>query len=58
MPAEARVIGGSWDTEAMVRVQATLDDELTPLSDHRGSRAYRLEVSKALVAKFLWELQP
>jgi xanthine dehydrogenase iron-sulfur cluster and FAD-binding subunit A len=25
------------------------------MSDHRGSKAYRLEVSKSLVEKFWWE---
>ena len=28
---------------------------LTPMSDHRGSKEYRLEVSKSLVEKFWWE---
>jgi len=37
------------------RVQQVLDRVLTPMSDHRGSAAYRLEVSKSLVEKFWWE---
>jgi xanthine dehydrogenase iron-sulfur cluster and FAD-binding subunit A len=28
---------------------------LTPLSDHRGSADYRLQVSASLVEKFWWE---
>ena len=32
-----------------------LDRTLQPMSDHRGSKEYRLEVSKSLVEKFWWE---
>ena len=32
-----------------------LDRTLQPMSDHRGSKEYRLEVSKSLVEKFQWE---
>ena len=32
-----------------------LDRTLQPMSDHRGSKEYRLEVSKSLVEKFRWE---
>jgi len=28
---------------------------LTPLGDHRGSKEYRLEVSRSLIAKCWWE---
>ncbi len=53
--AESAVAGAVWDEAAVHRVQQVLDATLTPLSDHRGSREYRLEVSKALVHKFWWE---
>jgi xanthine dehydrogenase small subunit len=53
--AEAAVIGHSWNDGAVERVQAVLDRVLQPMSDHRGSRQYRLEVSKSLVEKFHWE---
>ena len=53
--AESAVAGAVWDEAAVDRVQQALDGTLTPLSDHRGSREYRLEVSKALVHKFWWE---
>jgi xanthine dehydrogenase iron-sulfur cluster and FAD-binding subunit A len=36
-------------------VQDVLDRTLTPLSDHRGSKEYRLAVAKSLVEKFWWE---
>jgi xanthine dehydrogenase iron-sulfur cluster and FAD-binding subunit A len=39
----------------VARVQQILDSTLRPLSDHRGSATYRLEVSKSLIEKFWWE---
>jgi xanthine dehydrogenase small subunit len=53
--AEAAVIGQVWSEAAVERAQAVLDRTLRPLSDHRGSREYRLEVSKSLVRKHQWE---
>ena len=53
--AEATLLGQAWNDAAVERVQAILDRVLTPLSDHRGSKEYRLEVSKSLVEKFQWE---
>jgi xanthine dehydrogenase small subunit len=53
--AEAAVTGQPWNDAAVERVQAILDRTLQPLSDHRGSKEYRLEVSKSLVEKYQWE---
>ena len=53
--AEAAVVDQSWNDAAVERVQAILDRILKPLSDHRGSKEYRLEVAKSLVEKFRWE---
>lgn len=53
--AEAVAVGEPWDEAAVERVQGALQRQLTPLSDHRGSSAYRLEVSMSLVRKFWWE---
>ena len=50
--AEDAVLGQPWNEAAVERVQRILDRTLTPMSDHRGSKAYRLEVSKSLVEKF------
>jgi xanthine dehydrogenase small subunit len=55
LDAEAALMGQSWNDAAVERVQAILDRTITPMSDHRGSREYRLEVSKSLVEKFQWE---
>jgi xanthine dehydrogenase small subunit len=53
--AENAVMGEAWDEAAVKRVQDVFDRALTPLSDHRGSKEFRLEVSKSLVAKYWWE---
>ena len=53
--AEAAVLGQPWNDAAVERVQGTLDRVLNPISDHRGSREYRLEVSKSLIEKSRWE---
>ena len=55
LEAEAALIDQAWNDAAVERVQGILDRVLTPMSDHRGSKEYRLEVSKALVEKFRWE---
>jgi xanthine dehydrogenase small subunit len=55
MAAEAALEGRAWDTAAVARAQAAIGDAVTPLSDHRGSRAYRLAMSRSLVDKFWWE---
>ena len=47
--------GQLWNEAASERVQTVLDRTLTPLSDVRGSKDYRLEVAKSLVEKFYWE---
>jgi xanthine dehydrogenase small subunit len=56
--AEAVVLGEAWDPPMVERVQQTFDQTFTPISDHRGSKDYRLAVSKRLVEKFWVEHQP
>jgi xanthine dehydrogenase small subunit len=53
--AETAVVDQPWNDGSVERVQAVLDRTLKPMSDHRGSKEYRLEVSKSLVEKFRWE---
>jgi xanthine dehydrogenase small subunit len=55
LEAEDAVTAQSWNESAVARVQNIFDRTLTPLSDHRGSAEYRLEVSKSLVEKYWWE---
>ena len=49
------IAGQPWNEAAVERVQQVLDRSLTPMSDHRGSKEYRREVSKSLVEKFWLE---
>jgi xanthine dehydrogenase small subunit len=53
--AEHALADRSWTEASVARVQAILHRTLSPLSDHRGSSEYRLEVSKSLVEKYWWE---
>ena len=53
--AEKAVAGAVWNRIAVERAQSALDRTLEPLSDHRGSAAYRLAVSKSLIEKFWTE---
>ncbi len=53
--AENAIVGQPWNDSAVERVQRILDRSLQPMSDHRGSKEYRLEVSKSLVEKYQWE---
>jgi xanthine dehydrogenase small subunit len=53
--AEDALVNRAWDGVAVERIQQILDRTLTPLSDHRGSKEYRLEVCKSLIEKCRWE---
>jgi xanthine dehydrogenase small subunit len=55
--AEAAAEARLWNQATVERVQQALGRTLKPLSDHRGSMEYRLEVSKCLVEKF-WSERP
>lgn len=49
---EAVLAGQGWSREAVDRAKEALKAELTPLSDHRGSAAYRSAVASRLMEKF------
>ena len=53
--AEAAILGQTWNEAAVERVQRVIGRTLTPMTDHRGSREYRLQVSQSVVEKFWWE---
>ncbi len=53
--AEHAVEGSHWDEAAVERVRAILERTLTPVTDHRGSARFRIEVARSLVEKFYWE---
>ncbi len=56
--AERAVTGEPWNEKAVERVQSALGRELSPITDQRGSSAYRLAVSGSLVRRFWWEGRP
>jgi xanthine dehydrogenase small subunit len=53
--AEHAIAGTIWDRSAIEHVGAIIQRTLRPMSDHRGSAEYRLQVSQRLVEKFAWE---
>ena len=55
LQAERAIEGLPWNEGAVERVQQAIESTLTPMSDHRGSARFRLEVAKRLVEKFSWE---
>jgi len=54
--AEAALEGQELNGQIVDRVCGIFDETLRPIDDVRGSKAYRLAVSKRLVEKFAWEL--
>jgi xanthine dehydrogenase small subunit len=53
--AEEVLRGRAWDEFAIQRAQQILEQTLQPISDHRGSAAYRLALAQSLLKKFWWE---
>jgi xanthine dehydrogenase small subunit len=53
--AEESLLGRPWDEATIHRTQAILERSLKPISDHRGSAAYRLALAQSLLEKFWWE---
>jgi xanthine dehydrogenase small subunit len=56
--AEASLVGQPFAEAAVERVRGVLERTLVPISDARGSAAYRLQVAASLVEKFYWETRP
>jgi xanthine dehydrogenase small subunit len=55
LQAEEALLGRSWDESAIQPAQEILERTLKPISDHRGSAAYRLAMAGSLLEKFWWE---
>jgi xanthine dehydrogenase small subunit len=55
--AEECLVGSQWDAAALGRAQSSVERELVPMGDHRGSAAYRLAMAQSLIAKFQHETQ-
>ena len=53
-----RLVGGQpWNDALVGRVTGVIQQTVRPLSDHRGSAEYRLQVAQRLVEKFAWEVR-
>jgi len=53
--AEAAADGQPWTARTVERVQQALAETLSPIGDHRGSKAYREHVSMSLIERFWLE---
>lgn len=54
-PGEDALLGQPWNEAAVEAARQAIAGALTPMSDHRGSADYRLQVSSSLIEKFWWE---
>ncbi len=54
--AEQALPGHAFDESAIQRAQQILERTLQPISDHRGSAAYRTALAQSLLEKFWFEL--
>lgn len=52
---EAFLIGKDFTLETMSKASRLVADEISPISDVRGSREYRSRLSENLLLKFYWE---
>jgi xanthine dehydrogenase small subunit len=57
LEAERAVEGHIWDERAIRRAQEMVMRRLRPISDHRGSAAYRLAMAQSLLEKFACEAE-
>jgi xanthine dehydrogenase small subunit len=55
--AEDELMGRTWNDAGLRRAQRAVERTLQPMSDHRGSAAYRLALAQSLLAKFQHELE-
>ncbi len=55
--AEDQLIGQIWNRAALRRAQRAVERALQPLSDHRGSAAYRLALAQSLLEKFQYAME-
>ena len=53
--AEDELLGRTLSESVVQHAQEILGQTLQPISDHRGSAAYRLALAQSLLQKFWWE---
>jgi xanthine dehydrogenase small subunit len=56
LDAERAISDSGWNEPGIGRALEAIGSTLRPLSDHRGSAAYRLRIAQRLVEKFAWEI--
>jgi xanthine dehydrogenase small subunit len=55
---EAAVVGRPWDEATLVAAQTAFAGEFAPLTDVRGSAAWRMQVARNLLRRFWLETRP
>ncbi|ACD84394.1 xanthine dehydrogenase small subunit [Candidatus Methylacidiphilum infernorum] len=54
-PVEQELIGKPWELPVIRQAKLKLNDSLSPIDDHRGSRSYRVALTQNLLEKFYWQ---
>jgi xanthine dehydrogenase small subunit len=57
LDAEDAVLGRPWNDATIQRAQEVIARTLKPLSDHRGSAAYRLAIAQSILEKYTQSLE-
>jgi xanthine dehydrogenase molybdopterin binding subunit/xanthine dehydrogenase small subunit len=52
---EETLVGQKWDSETLISILPTLENEFTPISDVRGSKSYRQRLIPSLFERFFYE---
>ena len=55
LAAEMELLGKPWTRETVAAAEAALAQDFEPMSDHRGSAAYRMRSARALLVKYFIE---
>ncbi len=55
---EIALVGQDWDRRALTAAQEALAADVQPMSDHRGSAAYRLAVARGLLERWWLQTRP
>ena len=58
LKSEQALIGKTWNSKTLMSILPVLESEFTPISDVRGSKAYRQRIVTSLFEKFFHELTP
>ena len=56
--AEAALLGAPWTQHSVTLAQEALAGDFTPISDHRGSAAYRIRAAQGLLERWWLQTRP